>query len=78
MARDLRIQIDDELCRTCKRWLATKAFKVKAIIRFDQDEAPFVAIERCYDCRLCVPACPFGAIRMAGESQPPGKVVRQE
>jgi Fe-S-cluster-containing hydrogenase component 2 len=76
MARDIRILIDDELCRTCKRCLAAEACKVKAIMCFDQDEAPFLAIERCYDCHLCVPACPFGAIRMAGENQPPGKVIR--
>lgn len=67
MARDIRIQIDDDLCHTCKRCLAAEVCKVKAIMRFDKDEAPFLAIERCYDCRLCVPACPFGAIRMNGE-----------
>ena len=30
--------------------------------RIDPDEPPLLDIERCYDCRLCLPACPFGAV----------------
>jgi Fe-S-cluster-containing hydrogenase component 2 len=26
------------------------------------DEPPYIDVERCYDCRLCIPACPFGAL----------------
>ncbi|MEW6030297.1 MAG: 4Fe-4S binding protein [Chloroflexota bacterium] len=25
---------------------------------------PYLDIERCYDCRLCIPACPFGAVQV--------------
>jgi len=76
VARNIRIQIDVEKCQVCRRCLASDACKVRAIMRFDRDEPPFLEIDRFYDCRLCVPACPFGAIRMAGEDLPPGKAIR--
>ena len=31
-------------------------------MRLDPDEPPFIDVGRCYDCRQCIPACPFGAI----------------
>ena len=34
----------------------------------DLDEAPFLDVHRCYDCRVCIPACPFGAITVRGVS----------
>ncbi|MEW5941512.1 MAG: 4Fe-4S binding protein [Chloroflexota bacterium] len=35
----------------------------------DADEPPYIDIERCFDCRLCVPACPFEALWIAGDSR---------
>ena len=35
-------------------------------MRLDPDESPFLDVSRCYDCRLCIPACPFEAISIAG------------
>jgi Fe-S-cluster-containing hydrogenase component 2 len=67
LASEIRIQINDAICQACTRCLAAEACKVRAIMRIDHDEPPFLAAERCYDCRLCVPVCPFGAITVMGE-----------
>ena len=65
MAREIRIQLQTENCRACRRCLAAEICKVRAIMRIDDDEPPYIDIERCYDCRLCIPACPFGALQGA-------------
>lgn len=67
MAREVRIQLQTENCRTCRRCLAAEVCKVRAIVRIDLDELPYIDIERCYDCRLCIPACPFGALRVVSD-----------
>jgi Fe-S-cluster-containing hydrogenase component 2 len=66
LARLVRLQIIDERCRVCRRCLAAEACKVRAIVRLDRDEAPYLDVQRCYDCRLCLPACPFEAIVLNG------------
>ena len=67
MAREIRIQIQAETCRACRRCLAAEACKVRAIMRMDLDEPPYIDVERCYDCRLCIPACSFGALHVMGD-----------
>jgi MinD superfamily P-loop ATPase len=72
--RDIRLTIDGARCQACGQCLAAKACKVRAIVVLDPGEAPYLDVGRCYDCRLCVPACPFGAIvvngsRLAGEDR---------
>ncbi len=67
MVREIRIQIQTENCRACRRCLAAEICKVRAIMRIDDDEPPYIDIERCYDCRLCIPACPFGALRVMSD-----------
>ena len=67
MAREIRIQLQTENCRTCRRCLAAAVCKVRAIVQIDDDEPPYIDIERCYDCRLCIPACPFGALQVVGD-----------
>ncbi|MBI3164866.1 MAG: 4Fe-4S dicluster domain-containing protein [Chloroflexi bacterium] len=62
MTREIRIHLRPETCRACRTCLAADECKVRAIMRIDDDEPPYIDIERCYDCRLCVPACPFGAL----------------
>lgn len=62
MAREIRIQIETETCQACRPCLAADVCNVRAIMRIDLDEPPYIDIERCYDCRLCIPACPFGAL----------------
>ena len=41
-------------------------------MRMDLDEPPYVDVERCYDCRLCIPACPFGSIALKNMQAPVG------
>ncbi|MBI5841901.1 MAG: 4Fe-4S binding protein [Chloroflexi bacterium] len=67
MAREIRIQVGTETCQTCRPCLAADVCKVRAIMRIDDDEPPYIDIERCYDCRLCVPACPFGALQVLSD-----------
>lgn len=62
MAREIRLRIKPERCRACRRCLAAGVCKVRAIVRVDWDEPPYLDVSRCYDCRLCIPACPLGAI----------------
>lgn len=62
MLRDIRLRIADEHCRACRTCLAGEVCKVRALVRLDPDEPPFIDVSRCYDCRLCILACPFGAI----------------
>lgn len=60
--RLIRLRIDDQLCRACRRCLAAEMCKVRAIVRLDAGEPPYLDIHRCYDCRLCIPVCPHGAV----------------
>ena len=69
MARDIRIQIQTDICRSCRKCLAAKVCNVRAIMRIDLEEPPYIDIERCYDCRLCIPACPFNALQIMGNIQ---------
>ncbi len=69
MARDIQLHIDDSLCRACRRCLAARICKVRAIVHLDPDESPYLDVQRCYDCRLCLPACPFEAVVMAPASR---------
>lgn len=54
--------VDYGRCRACRRCLAKNVCKVKAIVRIDRDEPPFIDVHRCYGCRLCLVECPFDAI----------------
>jgi len=56
--------VDEELCRSCDKCLARAVCKSKALLRLDAGESPFVDASRCYGCNLCIPACPFGALRI--------------
>jgi MinD superfamily P-loop ATPase len=57
--------IDDERCQACRLCHAKRVCKVKAIVRIDDDETPFIDIHRCHGCMLCVVECPFAAIASA-------------
>ena len=56
------LYIDDNHCQACRRCLAQQVCKVKAIVRIDRDESPFIDTHRCHGCKLCVFECPFDAI----------------
>jgi MinD superfamily P-loop ATPase len=62
MARQVSLKVDFERCHTCRRCLASEACKMRAIVKIDLDEPPFLEVSRCRDCQVCVPACPFQAI----------------
>jgi MinD superfamily P-loop ATPase len=51
-----------ERCASCRRCVARRVCKSKAIIQLDPGEPAFIDASRCYGCRLCVPACPYEAI----------------
>ena len=38
--------------------------QAQALLQLDPGEPPFVDASRCYGCNLCIPACPFGALRL--------------
>jgi len=62
IASPISIYVDGNRCRVCGRCPAQRVCKVKAVIRIDRDESPFVDVHRCYGCMLCVLECPFDAI----------------
>ncbi|MBE2201168.1 MAG: 4Fe-4S binding protein [Anaerolinea sp.] len=57
------LYVDNGRCQNCRQCLAQKSCQLRAIVRIDRDEPPFVDVHRCHDCRVCVAACPFHAIR---------------
>ena len=65
MSRQFSIINDPERCQACPDCLAAHSCKVRAIRRIDSDEAPFLEAGRCCGCRVCIPACPHGAISLA-------------
>ncbi len=64
MTRPIRLFIDPRRCQTCRRCLALAACNVRAMRRIDLDEPPYLDAARCLDCRVCIPACPFGAVAL--------------
>jgi len=65
MARVIRLTIQDDLCQICDPCEAAAVCNVRAIVKYEPDEPPYLDTVRCYDCRLCLGACPFGAVKLA-------------
>ena len=59
------LYVDNNHCHSCRRCLAQQVCKVKAIVRIDRDEPPFIDVHRCHGCKLCLVECPFEAIAVA-------------
>lgn len=56
--------VDNDLCRACRRCPARRACRIGALVQIDPGEPPFMDVARCYGCRACLAACPFGAIQV--------------
>jgi MinD superfamily P-loop ATPase len=63
MDRSTYLHIDPRLCQSCSRCDASKVCRLKAIVQLDAGEQPYLDVDRCRDCRVCIPACPYGAVR---------------
>jgi MinD superfamily P-loop ATPase len=64
------IKIDEQPCQACKKCFARRVCKGKAIVQMDPTEFPSIDLTRCFDCRLCIAVCPFGAISAQQASGP--------
>jgi len=56
--------VDATLCQSCSPCPARLVCKSKALMQLDRGEQAFVDASRCYGCNVCLPACPFGAVRL--------------
>ena len=54
--------IDYDLCQACQRCEAAQHCRYKAFVRFDREEPPYIAVERCNGCGDCAPNCPYFAV----------------
>jgi len=61
--------IDDKLCHACRKCVARRVCKSKAIIQLDPGEPPMIDASLCYGCHRCVPECPYGAIIIPREAK---------
>ncbi|MFW6082601.1 MAG: 4Fe-4S binding protein [Chloroflexota bacterium] len=55
-------RIAEQKCQVCEMCQAQKACRTKAMRSIDPGEAPFIDLARCQGCRICMPACPLGAV----------------
>ena len=62
---DTVLHVDDSRCQVCRRCLAQQVCKIRALVRIDSDEPPFIDVHRCYGCKVCLSECPFDAITTA-------------
>ncbi len=62
-------------CLHCDDAPCMAACKVDAIGRVEADGPVLITADLCIGCRLCVKACPYGAIEMIGEGKT-GKAVK--
>ncbi len=55
-------RVVEEHCHACARCLARQVCRPRAIMIEEPGEIPFIDASRCYGCRVCIQACPFGAV----------------
>jgi len=56
------LRVAEERCHLCRRCLAQRVCKARALMRIDDDEAPVIDVHRCQGCRVCALECPYDAI----------------
>jgi len=66
------LYIDARTCHTCSICQARLACKTRAIVQIERGEQPAIDASRCRGCMICMPACPFGAVRKR-ETLAPGQ-----
>lgn len=59
-----RVELDWNLCRACRPCEARRVCKPRALVKIDLDEPVYLDYDRCLGCAVCVPACPFSALRL--------------
>lgn len=58
--------VQDDLCLHCTICYAQKVCRVRALVRIEPDDAPFLDSARCNGCLRCILACPPRIIREPG------------
>lgn len=67
-AQPFKLEINEDLCRVCRRCLAAEVCRGNAFITF-RDESPFIDMSRCWGCLSCAIKCPFDAVIRSDYSQ---------
>ena len=57
------LYVDLEICQACPSCSVVGVCRPKAFVQPDPGEPPYLDIERCRSCQICVPSCPFHAVR---------------
>lgn len=57
-----KLEIDEAVCRHCRRCLAAEVCRGSAFLTLDPGESPFIDMSRCWGCLKCVVTCPFEAV----------------
>lgn len=64
------LRVDAQMCHTCSSCQARLACKTRAIVQYEHGDLPIVEQSRCLGCLVCIPACPFGAVRNGTHHSP--------
>ncbi len=56
------LTIDDERCQVCDDCAAKHKCRVRAIRTIDPGDPPILDATYCLGCRMCMVACPCGAV----------------
>lgn len=59
---NLHLTIDDARCQVCDDCAAKRKCRIRAIRMIDPGEPPILDPTYCLGCRICVAACPRGAV----------------
>jgi Pyruvate/2-oxoacid:ferredoxin oxidoreductase delta subunit len=60
----LKIIIDWDRCQACDPCEARLVCNTRAIVQIDRNEPPYIDVDRCNQCGLCVEACCCDAISL--------------
>lgn len=69
------LHIDAQVCQMCTPCQARQVCKTRAIVQYERGDLPIIEHSRCHGCMVCIPACPYAAVRNGSETTP-ASVVR--